>query len=272
MSRLEKISPELRERLYHRRYIAPNLVTVGNLFCGFLTIIYASSGRYEKAVLAIIVAIVLDGLDGNVARRLNATSRFGVEFDSFSDLVSFGVGPAILIYNWCFKALADEFGVFISFIYVICAASRLARFNLAKEDLKGFDGLPSPAAAALVAAVVNLLHNYTPDRWGIAFGTSVMLLAAYLMVSKYRYVSAKQFNVRGIPVRARIFVGMIVALIWYKPYFGFLGVAGLYALSGPILTAWDLFTKEEEIERDREEEQVDPSSETEAQKEIAQEF
>ena len=89
--------PELRERLYRRRYIVPNAVTFGNLFCGFLTIIYATSGRYEKAVAAIAIAFLLDGLDGRVARQLNATSKFGVEFDSFADLVSFGVAPAILM-------------------------------------------------------------------------------------------------------------------------------------------------------------------------------
>ncbi|MCB0337672.1 MAG: CDP-alcohol phosphatidyltransferase family protein, partial [Bdellovibrionales bacterium] len=94
---------ELKDRLYKRRFLAPNLVTVGSLFCGLLTIIYASSGRFEKAVIAVVIAMVLDGMDGRVARRLNATSRFGVEFDSLVDLVSFGVAPAIVMYHWCFQ-------------------------------------------------------------------------------------------------------------------------------------------------------------------------
>ena len=144
---------ELKQRIYRRRYLVPNAVTLANLFCGFLAIIYASSFRFEKAVIAIVLAILLDGLDGRVARRLNATSKFGLEFDSFSDLVSFGVAPAMLIYHWAFQQQADEWGVFVTFVYAICAASRLARFNIAPENLKGFTGLPTPGAAAVVAAL-----------------------------------------------------------------------------------------------------------------------
>ena len=121
---------ELKELVYRRRYIVPNLVTVGNMFCGFLAIMYGSSGRYKQAVFCIFLAIILDGLDGRVARRLNATSKFGVEFDSFSDLISFGIAPAVMLYHWAFHPVADEFGVFVAFIYVLCAVSRLARFNI----------------------------------------------------------------------------------------------------------------------------------------------
>lgn len=226
---------ELREQLYRRRYVVPNLVTIGSLFCGFLTIIYASSDRYEKAVLSIVIAILLDGLDGRVARRLNATSKFGVEFDSFADLVSFGVAPAMLMYHWCFRALADEFGVFICFVYVICAATRLAKFNLMDEDLSGFQGLPSPAAAAVVAAVVNLSPVLTPTAWLVVFGTGLMPLLAYLMVCNMRYLSIKQLKIRTMPGAVRILLGAFVALVWYRPYLGFIGIAAGYALSGPIM-------------------------------------
>ena len=145
----------LKERWYRRRFLVPNAVTLANMFCGFLAIVYASNGRYEKAALAIGIAILLDGLDGRVARKLNATSPFGVEFDSFSDLISFGLAPAILIYFWAFASGANEFGVIVTFPYCVAAATRLARFNISPPNLKSFVGLPTPGAAALAAAVVN---------------------------------------------------------------------------------------------------------------------
>ena len=178
---------ELKERLYRQRYILPNAVTIGNMFCGFLTIIYASSGRFSKAAIAIFIAILLDGLDGRVARRFNATSRFGLEFDSFSDLVSFGVAPAILMYHWCFQIKADEFGVFIGFVYIICAASRLARFNISEENLSSFQGLPSPAAAAMIGSIVFSFPIVEPGAVIISAGSILMLFIAYLMVSNIEF-------------------------------------------------------------------------------------
>jgi CDP-diacylglycerol--serine O-phosphatidyltransferase len=191
--KLRKI--EIRDRLYRRRYLVPNAVTLANLFCGFLTIIYATSGRFEKAAIAIALAILLDGLDGRVARSLNATSRFGVEFDSFSDLVSFGVAPAILMYHWSFQLLADEFGVAVCFIYVLCAASRLARFNISAENLSTFEGLPTPGAAGFVAALVNFFPAPPQSLVLSGFGTFVMLSLGLLMVSQIEFLSIKQLKV-----------------------------------------------------------------------------
>lgn len=224
----------LKERLYRRRYLVPNAVTVGGMFCGFLTIIYAATGRFEKAAIAIGFAILLDGLDGRVARRLNATSKFGVEFDSFADLISFGVAPAMLVYHWCFRAVADEFGVFISFVYALCAASRLARFNISHDNLASFSGLPTPGAAAMVAALVNFTPVAPPSHAFALFGVALMVTLSFLMVSKIEFLSIKMLKIGGMKFIARLCIGLLIALIWYNNQIGCLVLAGGYCLSGPL--------------------------------------
>lgn len=224
---------ELRERLHRRRYLIPNAVTLGNMFCGFLALMYSATHRYDKAALAIGIAILLDGLDGRVARRLNATSRFGLEFDSFSDLISFGVAPAILLYHWCFYPVADEFGVAATFLYALCAASRLARFNISAENLKSFVGLPTPGAAGFVAALVNFAPVVDQGFMLNLFGTLVMVFLAYLMVSKIEFFSIKTLKIKGMRLPVRILLGALIALIWYNSRIGFLALASAYVLSGP---------------------------------------
>ncbi|RIL02192.1 MAG: CDP-diacylglycerol--serine O-phosphatidyltransferase [Proteobacteria bacterium] len=194
-----------KDRLYRRRFLVPNAVTLGGMFCGFLACIYAASGRFEKAAIAIFIAILLDGLDGRVARKLNATSKFGLEFDSLSDLVSFGVAPAFLIYHWAFLPLADEFGVFICFIYTICAASRLARFNISEPS------------------------------WSVIVLSALLLPAlGYMMVSKIEFFSIKVLTLRSIGFPARVALGGLIALIWYSNKVGLLVLTFVYCASGPI--------------------------------------
>jgi CDP-diacylglycerol--serine O-phosphatidyltransferase len=234
MSKLHTINKEeIKEHLHRGRFLLPNIVTVGNLFCGLLTIIYASSGRFEKACVAVLIAILLDGLDGRVARRFNATSKFGVEFDSFSDLVSFGLAPALLVYFWTFKALADEFGVFICFVYIIAAASRLARFNISAENLSNFEGCPTPAAAAMVVAVVNYDLRLQTNLVSVTLGTFIMLALAYIMVSKIEFFSIKKLKLKNTNTFTRILLGSTVALTWYKPSIALLLITSCYCLSGP---------------------------------------
>ncbi len=223
----------LREALYRRRFLVPNAVTLANMFCGFLAIIYAGSYRFEKAAIAIGFAILLDGLDGRVARRLNATSKFGVEFDSFSDLVSFGIAPALLVYHWAFKISADEFGVFACFIFALCAASRLARFNISVENLKSFEGMPTPGAAGFVAAMVHFAPHIENGMVMVAVATGVMLCLAFLMVSKVEFLSVKALRVSKMHFVWRIFLGALIAFIWYNPSVGFLCLASIYCISGP---------------------------------------
>jgi len=234
MSRKRLSRAEIKDALYRRRYLVPNIVTLANLFAGFLTIIYAASGRFDKAVIAIAVAIVLDGIDGRVARRLNATSKFGLEFDSFADLVSFGVAPALLMYYWGFSTIADEFGVFVTFIFVLCAASRLVRFNIAAENMRVFVGLPTPGAAAMVAAIVNF-QPFVTQQFGLTVMSSlVVVLLSFLMVSQVEFFSIKSLQVKGMHFGWRILIGMLIALIWYNHQLGFLALAGAYCASGPL--------------------------------------
>lgn len=233
MTERKIIRQELREMLHRRRYAVPNAVTIGNMFCGYLAIMYATTGRLEKAVIAVLIAILLDGLDGRVARRLNATSRFGIEFDSFSDVVSFGIAPAVMMYHWAFHARADEFGVAVTFFYALCAASRLARFNISAENLKSFSGLPTPGAAVFVVAVINTSPHAQESIVIAGVGTVVMLAIGYLMVSTIEFFSVKQFRISGVRLRARLLIGVLIALTWYSPPIGLLSLAFLYAASGP---------------------------------------
>lgn len=225
---------ELKTRWYQRRSLIPNAVTLGNMFCGFLTVIYGASGRFDKAAVAIALAILLDGLDGRVARRLNATSKFGLEVDSFADLVSFGIAPALLMYFWCFRATADEFGVFITFVYALCAATRLARFNISAENLKSFTGLPTPGAAGMVASLVNLSPALQAGRGTVTGFSALMLALAFLMVSRIEFFSIKRLKVRGIHPFTSIVIGGLIALIWYNSKVGFLVLTASYVLSGPL--------------------------------------
>jgi CDP-diacylglycerol--serine O-phosphatidyltransferase len=228
------IRAALKERLYRRRFLVPNAVTLANMFCGFLSCIYAAQGSYEKCAIAIGFAILLDGLDGRVARKLNATSKFGVEFDSFSDLTSFGIAPAIVMYHWCLRPVADEFGVFVCFIYALCAASRLARFNISAENLKGFTGLPTPGAAAFVAACVNFAPIPQSSLGFAIFGSFVMASLAFLMVSHIEFFSIKLLRVNSLGLFGRVFVGAMIGLIWYNSAVGFVALSGAYVLSGPL--------------------------------------
>jgi CDP-diacylglycerol--serine O-phosphatidyltransferase len=246
---------EIKEKLYNRRYFVPNSLTLGNMFCGFLAIIYATSNRNEKAVFAILLAILLDGLDGRVARRLNATSKFGIEFDSFSDLVSFGIAPAILVYNWGFRILADEFGVFVCFIYGLCAASRLAKFNIAEPNPKGFVGLPTPGAAGMVASSVFLSPVIEPNFRLVGAGALLMLTLAYLMVSPIGYIKFKPRSRRGMSLINILGLGALIALIWYYNHAGLFLLALGYCLSGPLSMLY-IKIKKPEPQRPSEEERA----------------
>lgn len=225
---------ELKERWSRRRFLVPNAVTVANMFCGFLAIIYASTGRFQQGAYAVGISILLDGLDGRVARRLNATSKFGFELDSFSDLISFGFAPALLMYHWAFQPLADEFGVVVCFLYAICTAGRLARFNVTDPGLKNFQGMPTPGAAGAVAALVHTAP-YAQVSWMlVVLGTAVMPALSYLMISKVEFFSVKRIKVAEMTKGMIAFLAIMIALIWYKSQLGFMILALIYSCSGPV--------------------------------------
>jgi CDP-diacylglycerol---serine O-phosphatidyltransferase len=230
-------SSETRELLYRRRYLIPNAVTVGNMFCGFLSILYSAEGKFSLAILAIVVAILLDGVDGRVARKLNATSEFGLEFDSLADLISFGVAPGMLVFYWAFSLYDRDLGVLFTFAYAVCAASRLARYNISTTNLKGFTGLPSPGAAAAVAALVYLYPSYLHDSLFLRLFVGLITVSiGYLMVSRVSYLSIKQTKIPTVQRQFRLVVAILIGLIWLSSRAAFFIIAFGYCLSGPGLS------------------------------------
>ncbi len=227
---------DLRERRRTGIYLLPSLLTTGNLFCGFFAMLLTVDGRYAEAAVAIFVAMIMDALDGRVARLMKATSQFGVEYDSLADIVSFGVAPAFLLYGFALRDLGRP-AWFAAFLFVICGGLRLARFNVftGTADKRFFVGLPIPAAAAVVCGTVIFLHDEELTRW-MRGGIAVMTyLVALLMVSTFRYWSFKEVDwARRRPVQTLLVVVLAVMIVATKhEVFLFLVFAG-YALSGPM--------------------------------------
>lgn len=235
----EVVEEELVEGAAVRRkgiYLLPNALTTASLFSGFYAIVSAAGGVFDNAAIAIFISMVLDGLDGRVARMTNTQSKFGEEYDSLADMVAFGVAPGFVAFFWSLNGM-DKIGWAITFIYVASAALRLARFNtqIGSVDKKYFVGLPSPAAAACVAGLVWSFHRFDPSVW-LTFLTMVTVGGAgVLMVSNVLYHSFKDFDLRGrVPFAAILLVVLIFVVIALDPatvlFTGFL----IYALSGPV--------------------------------------
>ena len=257
--------PEKKGRLRRGVYILPSIFTVGTLLCGYYAILSTlraielqtagiSAGlallAFDNAAKAIGVAIVADGLDGRIARLTNSASEFGREFDSLADVIAFGMAPALLAYAWGIRALDVTYGAeavkhlrqigwVVTFTYVICGAARLARFNIdsgkGTADRRYFVGLPIPAAAGVVAAVVHWTKNPLDEWIHGAISLGLMALLAYLMVSRVRYYSFKGVNLRQRrPYVAIIILGLIVWLIAAYSEPVLLIIAVTYLISGPL--------------------------------------
>jgi len=232
------LNPERRRRGI---YILPNLFTTAALFAGFYAIVQAMNGLFEQAAVAIFIAMVLDGLDGRVARLTRTQSAFGAEFDSLSDMVSFGAAPSLIMYEWALKGMG-KLGWMAAFIYCVGAALRLARFNTNIDvvDKRFFQGLPSPAAAALVSGLVWVMIDNGiagPDvRW---YACALTIFAGVSMVSNVLFYSGKEINLRrSVPFIVVIaFVLGILLVSSYPP--GVLFALFLcYAVSGYVLGLW----------------------------------
>jgi CDP-diacylglycerol---serine O-phosphatidyltransferase len=227
---------ELRERRSQGIFLLPSLLTTGNLFCGFFALVLTVDYRYTEAAVAIFVAMIMDMLDGRVARLMKATSQFGVEFDSLADVVSFCVAPAFLLHSFALKDLgrAAWFG---AFLFVICGALRLARFNVhtGTTDKRYFVGLPTPAAAGVAASTVIFLHGDELNRVALGAIAVATYLVALLMVSTFRYWSFKEIDIaRRRPAQTLLVVVLAAMLIMTKhDVFLFVVFVG-YALSGPV--------------------------------------
>lgn len=220
-------------------YLLPNLLTTAGLFSGFYAVVSSMNGQFEAAAVAIFIAMIFDGLDGRVARITNTQSAFGAEYDSMADMVSFGMAPALVAYNWGLSGLG-KIGWLAAFIYVAGAALRLARFNtqIGIADKRYFQGLASPAAAALVAGLVWVGVEY--DINGHDYGIIVALLtgaAGLLMVSNFKYNSFKEVDWHGkVPFVALLLVMLVFVVVATEPALVLFIVFLLYALAGPINT------------------------------------
>ena len=224
-------------------YLLPNLLTTGALFGGFYAVLSGFSGNFEVAAIAIFVAMVFDGLDGRVARMTNTQSDFGVQYDSLSDMVSFGIAPAIVIYGWGLTGLG-KVGIASAFVYASCAALRLARFNVQSSVISGkfFIGLPSPAAAALIAGFVWSSYSLQPSWFISAFTALLTAVAGLLMVSNFKYSSFKQIDLRGkVPFVVILSIVMSFVIITIDPPRILLMLALAYAFYAPVKLLWSKF-------------------------------
>lgn len=218
-------------------FILPNLFTSASLFGGFFAIIAATQGRYEAAAVSILVSAVLDGLDGRVARLTRTTSHFGVEYDSLSDVIAFGVAPGILVFQWAMKPFG-RFGWLAAFLFVVCGALRLARFNVQKSttDSSYFRGLPIPAAACFIASLILFIDELggMPEDAPLLIIVMIYILS-FLMVSTVGYTSFKKFDVRNQkPFNFLVSLILMLIVVAYKPKIMIFLVMFFYVLSGPL--------------------------------------
>ena len=220
-------------------YLLPNLFTTACLFGGFYAVLAAMNGQFDKAALAIFVAMVMDGLDGRVARLTNTQTAFGAEYDSLSDMVAFGLAPSLVMYVWALQNLG-KFGWLAAFVFTAAAALRLARFNtqVGIADKRYFQGLPSPSAAAIVAGSVWVAVDYGIAGASVALPAGLLtLVVGLLMVSNIRYQSFKQFDFHGkVPFFAVVAVVLAAAVVLTDPAVILFLIFFLYALSGPVQT------------------------------------
>ncbi len=237
------VRPRFRDRGI---YVLPNLFTIGALFAGFYSIVQAMNGRWDASAVAIFIAMVLDGLDGRVARLTHTQSAFGAELDSLSDMVSFGVAPALVMYVFALKGLG-KWGWIAAFVHCAGAALRLARFNtqLDVADKRFFQGLPSPSAAALVAGFVWVLVEYdipgTQVAW-LAF--ALTLFTGLTMVSNLKFYSGKEINLRkSVPFFVVLLIVLFFILVSSSPPEVLFLLFLAYGLSGYVYTAW-IWTKQ----------------------------
>ncbi|MBY0578212.1 MAG: CDP-diacylglycerol--serine O-phosphatidyltransferase [Burkholderiales bacterium] len=224
-------------------YLLPNLFTTAALFAGFYAIVQAMNGHFERSAIAIFVAMIFDGLDGRIARLTHTQSAFGAEYDSLSDMVSFGVAPALVVYEWALKGLG-KLGWVAAFIYCAAAALRLARFNTQMDviDKRYFQGLPSPAAAALIAGLVWLMLDFEVRGGDVRLlAWLVTVFAGLTMISNIPFYSFKDLNFRkSVPFVALLVFLLVFVLLTSAPAKVLFTIFLIYALSGYALWFWRL--------------------------------
>ncbi len=253
-------TPEEQSVKKRRRgiYLLPNLITTAALFAGFYGIVAATQGKFEQAAVAVFIAMLLDGLDGRVARMTNTQTAFGAEYDSLADMSSFGLAPALVMYEWSLSSLVNvsftfgKLGWLAAFIYVASAALRLARFNtkVSNTDKRYFQGLPSPAAAAVVVGFVWACFDNDIDGEAVALiALPIIVFAGVMMVSNVSYYSFKDIDFHNkVPFIAMLAVVLIFVFTAVDPPITLFGCFMLYALSGPVISLFRRFKKRGGVE------------------------
>ncbi|MBW2065735.1 MAG: CDP-diacylglycerol--serine O-phosphatidyltransferase [Deltaproteobacteria bacterium] len=230
-------------------YILPNLFTSASLFGGFYAIIAAIQGRYEAGAVAVVLSGILDGIDGRIARYTKTSSLFGTEYDSLADLVAFGVAPAIIAYQWALRPFG-RLGWLAAFMYVICGALRLARFNVQKSqaEMSFFKGLPIPAAACSIASLILFSGMFKNLMIGRPIFILILIYTlSFLMVSTVNYPSFKEFEIRARkPFNVLVWVILVLMVVAYKPKVMLFVIMVSYLVSGPVVTALRLPRRREE--------------------------
>lgn len=220
-------------------YILPNLFTATSLFCGFFSLLRTLQEDFYAAAIFILISGLLDGMDGRVARYTNTTSRFGVEFDSLADVIAFGVAPGMLVFAWALEPFG-RLGWLAAFLYVVCGALRLGRYNIQVNTVESryFSGLPIPAAAGLIAT--GILVYYELGDTGISRHLPVLIatyVLAFLMVSTVKYFGFKDIELfRRKPFRWLVIAILLIIVVAYEPEYTLFGLFLIYAVSGPIMT------------------------------------
>ncbi|MDA8126099.1 MAG: CDP-diacylglycerol--serine O-phosphatidyltransferase [Deltaproteobacteria bacterium] len=232
-----------RDRMKKGIYVLPNLFTTANLFCGFYAAIAAMKGMYEIAAITILIAVVLDSLDGRIARMTHTTSKFGAEYDSLCDLVTFGVAPGLMVYSWSLSSYG-KWGWLAAFLFAVCGALRLARFNVQIGIIDGrvFNGLPIPGGAAVVASGMLFYYSDYVGGQGTFTHPTVLIGVVALslfMVSSIKYYSFKDLNVFSRkPFMSFVLIVLILVIVVAEPQVMLFTFAFGYSLSGPV---WGLY-------------------------------
>ncbi|MCC6933446.1 MAG: CDP-diacylglycerol--serine O-phosphatidyltransferase [Deltaproteobacteria bacterium] len=226
-------------KLRGKAFVIPSLITVMGVFCGFLSAISSFQGNFSYAAKCVLAAIIADMLDGAVARRLKATSEFGKELDSLSDVVAFGVAPAVMLYTWGLGSSANEFGILVAYVFLACGAIRLARFNVttttSRVPKNAFQGLPIPGAAGVVVTLCYTMPDKITDFYATSLIAMLSLVLSFLMVSSIPYPNTKHLKLRDIDFHL-LFLGLsvIIALAWYSTRIALFVAFWGYLVSGPV--------------------------------------
>ena len=224
--------------MYRRKgiHILPSLFTTGNVFCGFYAFIAVLNEQFYFAAWAIVAGMIFDGLDGRIARLTKTTSAFGEQYDSLADIITFGMAPAFLAYSWVLKPFG-RLGWMAAFLFLLCAALRLARFNVTKPEIRSehFVGLPSPASAVVIASIVIAFEDLFATRMNPFIMVMVVYALAFLMVSNIKYPAFKRFDFKKRVVFSRfLFVILFIYVLATIPRVALFIIGVTYAIIGPI--------------------------------------